>query len=1253
MSCVYDLTHLGLPRWQFVSKVQSNLCVRARQAKVFYPGVGERALLHDPVRWRSCPTCGDREASHALTNDQGGADHVRGSTLEGIRFLSLDREPLTVPLFICRHTDHSVKKPLYSAAADRVVGGTQSQIIGKVMIAGIGRTRVSTAQHFGPDLIELGHMARIGVPRPKGNFVISSVYKVRLSLSSFMRSLATLVLVGFVASIGISQTNKSKPAGNKPKQTSTAAKPKPTPAAKQVASKPKANASTAKSPAPKAKNTASAGNTKSSSLSSKNLLKNPTVFKTADKKPAANTSAKKAAPANADRSSNTSAKTPDRQRKATTASKSMTKSSTPKKPVEPQLDEAAEWERIAAISDAMEHVAALRKFLRTFPATERRTEALTTITGIEAAAGNEKLGSNDISGAVDLYKAAIDDAPAPMPEAIFNDLLSKVPANLFFRGAGEAAFTIAKALEAKVLTNATQLLSIANFYLSIENGTEAKRVAEVAAQVEPGSSAAEQTLGLAARMDFQLDASAAHYAKALELDPDSIAARRGLAEMKRSMGKPEEAVVLYREILAKDDANVPARTGLILSMFEAGDRQSAEKEMAQSLESNPGNIILLAGAAYWYAVHNEGPKAVEYAQKAIAQDPRFIWSHIALARGYLISGKPAEAEKTLLMARRYGNFPTVEYELAASRMAGGFYRDAAEGLAKTFSIKDGVIHANLGGRVPKESKYFTELVGFERRASIFAPTAADSPEAAARMAALLELKQLIDAEKADADAIARATDDFVKGDDRMKVHRQLYAASLLLDKKVALPKVLDLTRAAVANIDVGLDIPNPASAVMASELFANRTVAAAKGEYLNVPEVTRSTLSAIMRGRVEEISGWAQYQMDKPEDAVVRLKRAISVLPVDSAWWRSTTWRLGAALAATGKDAEALDWYIRSYKSAGDDALKYAVIETIYRKVNGSSEGLEAKVGSKPASPAAIQTVSERSGLPASSSDATATSEVKAEPSPSPAEVTDAPIKLDIKATPEPTAATSEPVKAAGKPTPEPVETEKAPEKLITKPTSEKPATPADKKVVTEPSPDLSPERVDLPVATVKPTPSPAVDASSRNAKPEPTPEVLSEESKTTVAATVEKKDPVRETTEIPAPKPTPEKQRTELLATNTAGKELFPPVVITIPTPQRTRVVPENGPRACKVTVSDESVTVRGGGDDLAIMVGVEGDQRIDDIKAVSSSPDDITVQREAIPGLKTRALFIIKPVSERVGTYQVSFEMPCGKKSIQVKLL
>jgi tetratricopeptide (TPR) repeat protein len=366
-------------------------------------------------------------------------------------------------------------------------------------------------------------------------------------------------------------------------------------------------------------------------------------------------------------------------------------------------------------------------------------------------------------------------------------------------------------------------------------------------------------LGLAHRVDFELEESAAAYAKAIELQPDSLTARRGLAEMDRSLGKPDEAIGLYREILAKDEANLPAQTGLILAMFDAGQREQAEAEMAKSLEANPGNDMLLAGAAYGYAAHNDGEKAIAFAQKAIDSDPRFIWSHIALARGLIAQKKAVAAERVLLAARRYGNFPTLEYEIASARLAAGLYRDAAEELSKSFSVKDGMIHADLGGRVARESKLFTELVGFERRASIFAPTAADDPETAAQLSALLRLRQALDASQPDAAEATSAVDDFVRGDDAMKVHRQLYAASSLLEKNLALPKALELAKAAPQSLDAGLKVPDPVTPVIAGELYESRRIALTRGEFITTPIVREITVWAILGGRVEDLTGWAIY----------------------------------------------------------------------------------------------------------------------------------------------------------------------------------------------------------------------------------------------------------------------------------------------------------------------------------------------------------------------------------------------------------
>src|SRR5262249_47590550 len=117
-------------------------------------------------------------------------------------------------------------------------------------------------------------------------------------------------------------------------------------------------------------------------------------------------------------------------------------------------------------------------------------------------------------------------------------------------------------------------------------------------------------------------------------------------------------------------------------------------------------------------------KAVDLAQKAIAAEPRYVWSHIALARGLMLQNKPLEAEEVLLKAKAYGNFPTIDYELASARCMAGFFREAVEGLQKNFAVSDDSVATQIGGRVERKNASFSEVLADERRASILEPMAA-------------------------------------------------------------------------------------------------------------------------------------------------------------------------------------------------------------------------------------------------------------------------------------------------------------------------------------------------------------------------------------------------------------------------------------------------------------------------------------------------------------------------------------------------
>ncbi len=673
-----------------------------------------------------------------------------------------------------------------------------------------------------------------------------------------------------------------------------------------------------------------------------------------------------------------------------------TKTPTPKKTTQTNKpsNEKTEFEKAVAVTNAAERITALQNFIKNFPKSAQIVRAQELIVSARAQIGDEKLQAGEKENSFNFFKMAIQDAPAPVSDKLFGDVILQIPTNLFISGEREKAVEIAKIIEEKIGANAKQIIGLASFYLGTENSVEGKRLAKRAIEIDSVMPSAYQTLGLSYRMGFMLDDAIAAYTKASELDAASIISKRSLADLKRAVGKSDEAIALYREVLIMDAEDGAAKNGVILALFDSGKKSQAESEFNKSIEANPNNLFLLVGAAYWYAANKNGERAVELARKALEVEPRYTWAHIALGRGLLAQNKPLEAEKILLAAKQHGDFPTLDYELATARFEAGFYREAAETLRRSFSLnlKDNYVRARLGGRVWLEAATFSELLGAERRAGIYQPLAADTEENSNRMKTLLNLSQRLDDAKATDEQITEAADKFIGGEDSMKFYRQMFAARQLLQKKKALPKILEIVKAATPKVDSALTISNPAAAVLADALYETRTFAVSRNQVVIVPDVPRQTLSNILRGEIEEITGWTLFEQNKPAEAIVRLNRALSILPEKSSWWRSSQWRLGTALEADGKLPEALDAYIKCYLSDTANYSKYTVIETLYTKINGSNNGLETKIGAKPSMTAQTETVAKTKPSPTPINDAlpiatpTPTTEIKTEISPTPTE---------------------------------------------------------------------------------------------------------------------------------------------------------------------------------------------------------------------------------------------------------------------------
>jgi tetratricopeptide (TPR) repeat protein len=583
-----------------------------------------------------------------------------------------------------------------------------------------------------------------------------------------------------------------------------------------------------------------------------------------------------------------------------------------------------------------------------------KVRASELIVSAHAARGDELLKAGDAQGGAEQFRLAITEAPDKISDKLFAGVISQLPFNLFARGERAAAVEVARLIEEKVKDDPARLLNLAGFYARIEDAEDAARLAQAAIKLAPDMAVAYQALGVAQRIALQTEAAAVSYARALELDPKSAGARRSLADLRRALGQPNEALVLYREALKADPNDRAARSGMILALLDAGQREEAERELDSVLQTDERNVLLLTGAAYWYVAHDaRSARALELAGRAVEIEPRYTWAQIALACALVAQKRPLDAERALSFARQYGRFPTLDYEVANALAAAGLYEEAADALARSFRIKDGALETDLAGRVSSRAANFIELLAPERLAAIFQPAAADTEVNARVLKGLLALNLALRDDNADAVAKEKnalaAAQDFTAGDDPMRTFRQLYVARRLLQSGLALSEVVELSDAAAGGVEAALDVPTAPVATFADEMRTLRAQAEASGEPPpTVLDFQRNVLANVLRGRIEDTAGWALFKQERASQAVPRLKRAVSVLPENTDLWRAALWHLGAALDANGNSEEALAAYLKSYKSGAPDAARRALIEAIYRKVNGSLKGLDEKLGPAP-----------------------------------------------------------------------------------------------------------------------------------------------------------------------------------------------------------------------------------------------------------------------------------------------------------------
>ena len=841
--------------------------------------------------------------------------------------------------------------------------------------------------------------------------------------------------------------------------------------------------------------------------------------------------------------------------------------------------------------DAAARVERLTAFVRANPDSPQTLRAQELLTSARAALGDEKLRAGDHPAGIELFRAAVSQAPARMSDKLFAEVIAQLPANLYVLGEREAGLALARAVEARAEGSAPRLLAVASFFLGIERPEEAARLAQAAVTLKPDMAAAHQALGVAHRFSLRLDEAAAEFARAAELDPQNVSSRRALAELKRATGKAEEAAALYKELLAADAQDANAHAGLVLSLFDAGRREEAERELQPALTGEARDLPLLVGASYWYAAHGNGARALELAEKALAFESRFkwAWARVAQGRALLALKRPLEAERAFRTARKYGNFATLDYELAAALAAAGLYDEAAEQLAHSFTLREGKLAARLAGHVEASAADFNELLAPERRASLAQFEGASTAEEARTLKALLALNYATAPGASDERAAVEAAREFGAGDDAMRAYRNVYAANRLELLGAAHAEALARAESAITGVEPALGVAHAPVALFAEtqELKELRKQVVEQDAPLNMLGVDRDTLSRVLRGRIEGLAGWALFNQGQTAEAVVRLRRAVSVLPEGSAWWRTSEWRLGAALEASGSARDALAAYVTSFRAL-PDPNRLPVIEALYKKLNnGSLNGLEKLLGS-PLTAAAAATPSAAATPPPARPAATEATT----PIPHASDGAAAPTAAGTGA---PTTTPTPESTPAATPTPEPTPTPS-------------PASPPATDTTPAPSPSTSPE----------PATGSTHEASGSNPEPTPT--------------------PAAEPT--PSPSPTPE------AATPTPTRT---------PTPEPSTAPATLRGGKCMLTLGEAALNIKSNGGRAAVWVGILGYTGKTPPRIEPSTPNwaDIAVLAEPHkPEDGNGARFLITSNSAKTGAFLVTFSSPCGKAEVTVNV-
>ncbi len=630
-------------------------------------------------------------------------------------------------------------------------------------------------------------------------------------------------------------------------------------------------------------------------------------------------------------------------------------------------------ESALAIEDPNARIAALQKFLKTNNIPEQAQTAREAIVASWAQLADGQLGENSVERGMESFRRAIAALPERVTDRFFEETVIRIPFALSARGYRNEAVTLARLLEKRFAKEPPRLASLGEFYMTVEAADDAIHALETASKLAGEEAKLRRLLGAAYRMGLRLDDAVAEYQLAAGFDANDKRAYYELANLYRAHGAYADAIKLYRKQIEIEPKHLSSYKGLALAYLAQGDEEQMSAALNQardlrgSVEEITGDIYLQTQMAFHHLARNRLSQARQAAEAALIVEPRYAWARIAAAEVDLASRKYFDAERNLLAARSYASFPTLYFTLGKLYLAAEDFDGAVEQFSKAFSYSPRTqFTAKLGGVFDAQADNLKELLAREHQAAIFlaeppttdetfkiaealvrfnvhlrgikSPASPISTTAAATRASrndrgVGKVAAQNDAEvwRRQMEEVDKAAMDFIEAENARRSFRMLYVAGRLAQSGVAPGLVVELAEQALGLAEVATE---------------------ADGSLREYPNYDRNGRLAIFRGRALSAKGWALFKAEKSQEAVAALSeaaRAYGSLPEG----RQTLWRLATVKETQGELKEALDLYIAGYDpppSGSEIDVNRAVIESLYRKVHGSIEGLNRRLGLSDAS---------------------------------------------------------------------------------------------------------------------------------------------------------------------------------------------------------------------------------------------------------------------------------------------------------------